>query len=83
MVRTRTWTVEINIVEHEGEPRTRADVILRGEGEGRRWSSDQAAPESGEELVTARALAELADKALDIAVGDVGPFAHRRMRMLA
>jgi hypothetical protein len=83
MVRTRTWTIEINIIEHEDERRTRADVILRGEG-GARWrSSDQEAPESGDEQVTARALADLAYKALDVAAADVDQFAHRHMRMLS
>jgi hypothetical protein len=83
MVRTRTWTVEINIIEHEDGRRTRADVIVRGQGDARRRSSDQEAPESGAEQVTARALADLAYKALDVAAGDVEQFDRRPMRMLS
>lgn len=90
MVRARTWTVEINITEYEDERRTHTDAVLRdvrpmlrGEGEVRRRPSDEEVPEIGDELATARALADLAYKALDVATGDIEQFTHRRMRLLS
>jgi hypothetical protein len=85
MVHVRTWTVEINISEHDDERRTRADAvlrsgvrpILRGEGEARRRPSDREVPEIGDELATARALADLAYKLLDVTAGDIEQFTHR------
>jgi hypothetical protein len=90
MVRARTWTVEINITEHEDERRTDADTVLRGvrpllcrHGEARWRPSDREVPEIDDELATARALADLAYKALDVATGDIEEFPHRPMRLLS
>jgi hypothetical protein len=91
MVRARTWTVEITITEHEDGCRTRADVVLhgvrpalRGQDEARRRQSGQEDPEIGDELATARALADLAYKALDvIATDDIERVIHRPMRLLS
>jgi hypothetical protein len=85
MVHARTWTVEINISEHDDERRTRAEAVLhsgarpmlRGEGEARRRPSDREVPEIGDELATARALADLAYKLLDATAGDIEQFTHR------
>jgi hypothetical protein len=85
MVHERTWTVEISISEHDDERRTRAEAVLRsgvrpvlrGEGEARRRPSDQEVPEIGDELATARALADLAYKLLDVTAGDIEQFTHR------
>jgi hypothetical protein len=82
---TRTWTVEIIISEHDEERRTRAEArlhsdsrrTLRGEGEARRRPSDRDVPEIGDELATARALADLAYKLLDVTAGDIEQFTHR------
>ncbi|AGL16937.1 DUF1876 domain-containing protein [Actinoplanes sp. N902-109] len=83
MAHVRTWTIDVNISEHEDERRTRADAILhgprrlRGEGEARRRPSDREVPEIGDELATARALADLAYKLLDVTAGDIEQFTHR------
>ena len=47
MVHVRTWTIEINISEHEDERLTHAEVLrgsrplIRGEGDARRRPSDE------------------------------------------
>jgi Domain of unknown function (DUF1876) len=86
---TRTWTVEIIISEHEDERRTHAEArlhsdarqTLRGEGEARRSPRDREVPEIGDELATARALADLAYKLLDVTAGDIEQFTHRPVRL--
>ena len=75
MVRARTWTVEITIVEHEEERRTRVDAVVR-----RRPSGEDGA-EAGDDP-TARALAALAYRALEVRAGDIDHPVHRPMRML-
>jgi hypothetical protein len=85
MVHTRTWTVDVTIDEHEDERRTRAVAVLRtearpqlrGEGTARRFPADREVPEIGDELATARALADLAYKLLDVAAGDIEQVTHR------
>ena len=87
MTHTRTWTVEITIAEHEDERRTHADAVLhtdtrtpvKGEGEARRRPADLEVPEIGDELATARALADLAYKLLDVTAGDIEQFTQRRV----
>ena len=89
MAHTRTWTVEINISEHEDERRTRAAAVLhtdsrlplRGEGEARRSPSDAEVPEIGDELATARALADLAYRLLDVTTGDIEAWTHRPVHL--
>jgi len=89
MTHTRTWTVEISIAEHVGERITRAAAILhrdartpvRGEGEARRRPADTEVPEIGDELATARALADLAYKLLDVSAGDIEQFTHRAVHL--
>jgi hypothetical protein len=87
MAHVRTWTVEINISEHEEERRTHADAILRGartvrgQGEARRRPSDREVPEIGDELAAARALADLAYQLLDVAAGDIEQFTHRPVHL--
>jgi hypothetical protein len=90
MMRRRTWTVEINIIEHEDGRRTHADATLRdvrplvrGQGDALRRASDQEFPEIGDELATARALADLAYKVLDGTVDDLDPFTRRPVRLLS
>jgi|1186.fasta_scaffold122625_2 hypothetical protein len=85
MIHTRTWTVEVTISEDETERRTHAAAVLhadsrtpiRGEGEARRRPTDTEVPEIGDELATARALADLAYKLLDVTVGDIEQFTNR------
>jgi hypothetical protein len=89
MTHTRIWTVEVNITEDEDERLTRASAVLRsgvrnplrGEGEARRRRADTEVPEIGDELATARALADLAYKLLDVTVGDIEHFTHRPVRL--
>ena len=89
MTHTRTWAVEITIAEHEDERRTHAAAVLhtdkrtpvRGEGEARRRPADLAVPEIGDELATARALADLAYKLLDVTAGDIEQFTQRRVHL--
>ena len=91
MVHTRTWTVEVAITEHEEEWRTRAVAVLhtdarnplRGEGEARRRSADTEVPEIGDELATARALADLAYKLLDVTAADIEQFTHQPVAFLS
>ena len=85
----RTWTVEVQITENEQDRCTRAAAILRtdarrpvrGEGEARRRPTDTEVPEIGDELATARALADLAYKLLDVTVGDIEQFTQQPARL--
>jgi hypothetical protein len=88
MAHVRTWTVDITISEHEDERRTHADAVLRGarpglrgQGEAYRRPSDEEVPEIGDELATARALADLAYKLLDVAAGDIERFTHKPVHL--
>ncbi|MEU4425160.1 dsRBD fold-containing protein [Actinoplanes sp. NPDC024001] len=89
MTRTRTWTVEITIDEHEDERRTRAVAVLRtearpqvrGEGVARRSPRDREVPEIGDELAAARALADLAYQLLDVTAGDIEAVVHRPVHL--
>jgi hypothetical protein len=73
----KTWTVRIDIGEHDG--RTRAVAHLRtgdteqlvGVGFARLNPTDRDVPEIGDELATARALADLGHRLLSAATGDV------------
>jgi uncharacterized protein DUF1876 len=84
MLHTRTWTVDITISEHDDERRTWAEAVLhsgarpelRGHGEARRRPNDREVPEIGDELATARALADLAYQLLDATSGDIEQFTH-------
>ena len=88
---TRTWTVEIFISENEDERRTHADArlhsdartVLRGDGEAKRSPRDREVPEIGAELATARALADLAYKLLDVTAADIEQFTHRPAHLSA
>jgi hypothetical protein len=89
MTHTRTWTIQVNITEDERERITRAAAILhtdarvplRGEGHARRRPTDEDVPEIGDELATARALADLAYRLLDVTVGDIEQFTHKPARL--
>jgi hypothetical protein len=85
MIHTRTWNVEVTIDEYEDERRTRAVAVLRtearpqlrGEGTARRSPRDREVPEIGDELATARALADLAYRLLDVAADDIEQVTRR------
>jgi hypothetical protein len=91
MIHTRTWTVDIDITEDESERFTHAAAALRsgvrhplrGEGEARRRPADTEVPEIGDELATARALADLAYKLLAMTAGDIEQFTHDSVHLPA
>jgi hypothetical protein len=86
---TRTWTVEVTINEDEDDRRTRAVAVLRtearpqvrGQGEARRAPRDREVPEIGDELATARALADLAYHLLDVTAADIEAVVHRPVHL--
>ena len=73
----KTWTVRIDIGEHEGRTKavahlqTRDTDQLAGIGIARLNPADRDVPEIGDELATARALADLGQRLLDAAIDDV------------
>ena len=72
-----TWSVSIDIGEHDGRTRavahlhTRDNRQLAGVGFARLAPTDRDVPEIGAELATARALAELSQRLLAVATEDV------------
>jgi hypothetical protein len=89
MVRSKRWTVDIVIDEHEEERRTHAHARLntadrtdlRGDGEARRNPGDREVPEIGDELAVARALSELAHRLLEAAAADIEQFTEKPVRL--
>ena len=79
MTRTKQWSVDIVIDEHEETRRTRAEARLHmgdptnvlGVGTSSRNPRDPEVPEIGDELAVARALADLADHLHTLARQDV------------
>jgi hypothetical protein len=77
MDQVKSWSVRIDIGEHEG--RTRAVAHLQtldtdnlvGVGFARLSSADRDIPEIGDEIAVARALSELGNELLKAAAGDV------------
>ena len=75
----KTWTVRIDIGEHEGLTKavahlqTRDTDQLTGVGTARLNPADMDVPEIGDELAGARALADLGQRLLDAAIEDVEP----------
>ena len=73
----KTWTVRIDIGEHEGRTRTVAHLQTRdsdhlvGVGSARLNPTDRDVPEIGDELAAARALSDLGHRLLDAAIDDV------------
>ena len=89
MVRARTWTVEIRVTAHGDEGRTRPDVVAlsvhpgpAGAVDASRVSGEDAA-DVCEDLLTARAFADLANKALDLATGDLDQLARHSARLMS
>ncbi|MGY1607781.1 MULTISPECIES: DUF1876 domain-containing protein [unclassified Geodermatophilus] len=74
---TKTWTVRIDIGEHDGRTQavahlqTRDTERLVGVGSARLAPADRDVPEIGDEIAAARALAELAHRLLQTATEDV------------
>ena len=73
----KTWTVQVDIDEHEDRTRAvarlhrGADQSLSGTGLARLNPADRAVPKIGDELAVARALSELSHLLRDIAARDI------------
>jgi hypothetical protein len=73
----KTWTVQVDIDEHEGRTRavarlrTGQDQSLAGSGFARLNPADRNVPQIGDELAVARALSELSHFLLDVAARDI------------
>jgi hypothetical protein len=73
----KTWTVEVDIDEHEDRTRaiarlrTGGDQPLAGTGLARLNPADHNVPRIGDELAVARALSELSHLLLDAAARDI------------
>jgi L-alanine-DL-glutamate epimerase-like enolase superfamily enzyme len=73
----KTWTVQVQIDEHDSQ--TRAVALLRiddsesitGTGLARLNPDDRDVPEIGDELAVARALSELSHRLLDAAAAEI------------
>lgn len=85
MTHVRTWTIDINITEQAEEGLTRATAVLHsdtrtplhGEGEALRRPTVTDVPQIGDELATARAVADLAYQLLDVTSRDIEQVTHR------
>lgn len=77
MDEVETWTVSIDIGEHDGHTRavarlrTRDTELVTGVGFARLAPTDQDVPEIGAEIAAARALADLSRHLLGVATEDV------------
>jgi hypothetical protein len=87
MTAVKTWTVDVQISEHEDERRTFAEARLRtgeatelrGTGTAYRNPEDNDVPEIGDELAAARALSDLATKLRETAADDIGQVTHEKV----
>jgi hypothetical protein len=77
MDRVKSWTVRIDIGEHDGRTRAvahlqtvDADTVV-GVGFARLNPTDVDVPEIGDEIAVARALSDLSHRLLDAATGDL------------
>lgn len=83
----KTWTVQIDIGEHEGTTRATAHLrtgdktSLTGTGTARRNPADPNVPEIGDELAAARALSQLAHALLDAAAEDISGVLHKHVEL--
>lgn len=77
MEETKTWTVRIDIGEHEGRTRAVAHLSTRdargvaGVGSARLNPADRDVPEIGDEIAAARALSDLGHRLLQLATEDL------------
>ncbi|MFI9811877.1 DUF1876 domain-containing protein [Saccharothrix variisporea] len=79
----KTWHVEVHLDEHDGRTRAKATLTTRdgtrltGIGLARLNPTDTDVPEIGDELATARALADLAHALLDATADDIEALTHK------
>jgi hypothetical protein len=77
MDRAKSWTVRVDIGEHDGRTRAVARLHARetdtivGVGFARLHPADSDVPEIGDEIAVARALSDLGHRLLDAATGDL------------
>ncbi|MFD4292326.1 DUF1876 domain-containing protein [Rhodococcus sp. NPDC058505] len=85
----KTWSVTMEIDEHDG--RTRAKARLHAEGRpdlvgvglARLNPADRDVPAIGDELATARALADLSHQLIDATAADIESITHRKALLYA
>jgi hypothetical protein len=82
----KTWHVAVFIDEEEDQTHTRAELttdanVLTGHGIARRRASDSDVPEIGDELSTARALADLANQLLEAGAADLEGVMHEHVTL--
>lgn len=76
-IEAKTWSVKIDIGEHDGRTRaiarlhTRDTERMSGVGFARLNPADHDVPEIGDEIAVARALADLGHHLLEAAAGDL------------
>jgi hypothetical protein len=93
-MKEKKWSVDIVIDEHEpadadSGSRTRAQARLHtgdatalvGVGLARRTPTDAEVPEIGDELATARALADLAHQLIEATIADLEAVTKERIRL--
>ncbi|HEX6335352.1 MAG TPA: DUF1876 domain-containing protein [Jiangellaceae bacterium] len=88
MTATKHWTVDIYIDEHDDDS-TRAEARLhtrdagqiKGVGFARRNPHDANVPEIGDELATARALSDLAQRLYQATSEDIEDVTHEPVRL--
>ncbi|MGA8114008.1 MAG: DUF1876 domain-containing protein [Actinocatenispora sp.] len=79
--------MDIYLDEHDGQTysearlRSGADVQLVGVGRARLAAQDDDVPEIGDELATARALADLGNKLLLATNADIGQITHEEVHL--
>ena len=90
---THTWRISVNLVTTEDPTpdervttahatlTTTAGTTLEGYGRARRNPVDRDVPEIGEELATARALRDLADRLLNATSDDRSALEHQRIHL--
>jgi hypothetical protein len=84
---SKTWTVQIDIGEHEGMTRAIAQLhtgdrtSLSGTGTAKVNPADPDVPEIGDELAAARALSQLAHVLLDAAADDISGVLHKDVQL--
>lgn len=89
MKEEKKWSVTIDIDEHDG--RTRAKARLHAEGKpelvgvglARLNPTDTDIPAIGDELATARALADLAHQLIDATAADIEGITHQKTMLYA
>jgi len=82
----KNWSVDISIDEHEAQTRSTGrlhmvESTIVGVGLARRNPVDRNVPSIGDELATARALADLAHQLIDTTVGDIEAVTHSKAHL--